>query len=310
MIPFLLAAIVPGLFWDQGPETAEALKKAGVTRVLVAPESVASWRALGSWKVEPFDVAGAVKIAAPGVQMRPNVAFATRSPWIDTNGATYMRQPEATFLVEANGAASGVAAAEAHLFGAAVAIQTDVAGIEPLSRMVAFLEKLKPAEMPPLANIGYIDDGSEESAELMRLLVRRNLLFRLVKQPERRLNLNIAFGSPQYPREEAADPSAMAQKVRSQLRDERRLLRVYGSEVVVGRLFGDGKRVRVHLLNYSAAGRPVNGIRVRVLGRYPRHELAVSGDTDAKLLDYMVTPEATEFTVELLHAYAVVDLMR
>ena len=118
--------------------------------------------------------------------------------------------------------------------------------------------------MPILANIGVIDDGSPQTGELMNLLSRRNLLYRIVSAPDPHLDLNIRLGSKEYPKSEAANPSQLAQKIRAELTDEKRLLRVYGSEVVIARLMGNAGRVRIHLLNY--ANRPVTGLRVRVLG--------------------------------------------
>jgi hypothetical protein len=49
------------------------------------------------------------------------------------------------------------------------------------------------------------------------------------------------------------------------------------------------------------------GLRVRVLGSYPQHEIAVSGVPNAKLEDYVVAGGATEFTLPELQRYAVID---
>lgn len=308
MIPLLFAAALPGLFWEQGPETAPALKLAGVTRVLVAPAAAEAWKGVDGLSAEPF--VGASKVPPPGVEMRANEGSATRSPWIETNGAVFLRHPDGKVLVEAPGAAAALAAAEAHAFGVAPAIKTDAAGLPALSKMLAFLASVRASDLPPAANIAYIDDGSDESEEVMKLMARRNLLFKLAKQPDRRMSLNVRFGSPQYPKEEAVNPSDMAQKIRSQLTDEKRSLRLYGSDVALGRLYSDGKRARVHVLNYASPGRTINGVRVRVLGRYPKHELAIFDTPGAKLIDYAVTGDATEFTIELLKTYAVIDLLR
>jgi hypothetical protein len=54
----------------------------------------------------------------------------------------------------------------------------------------------------------------------------------------------------------------------------------------------------------------VDGIRVRVLGQYPKHQLWLAEGTGVELLDYSVEPDATEFTLPELKTYAVVDLSR
>src|SRR2546423_866076 len=80
---------------------------------------------------------------------------------------------------------------------------------------------------------------------------RRCLLFQVVKSPAAQFRINVAIGGREHPIAEAADPSAFALKIRNQLTDEQRSLRIYGSEVVIGRLTGDGKRIRLHLINYG-----------------------------------------------------------
>jgi len=77
---------------------------------------------------------------------------------------------------------------------------------------------------------------------------------------------------------------------------------------VVGHLTGDGTHLRLHLLNY--ASRPVNGLRVRILGKYSNPVFKAFGLPDATLADFNSTPEATEFTVTALNEYAVIDLTR
>ena len=44
------------------------------------------------------------------------------------------------------------------------------------------------------------------SGEVMNLLVRNNLLFRLVPAPDQRLKLNVKLGSKEYPLEDAKNP--------------------------------------------------------------------------------------------------------
>ena len=79
--------------------------------------------------------------------------------------------------------------------------------------------------------------------------------------------VNVKLGTKEYPLEDAKNPSTLAHSVRYHLTDEKRSLRVYGSQVVVGRLTASGGHARLHLINYASANRKVDGIRVRVLGQ-------------------------------------------
>ena len=182
------------------------------------------------------------------------------------------------------------------------------AGCELFNRMLQFLRGIPERDLPAMANIGVVDDGSPETGELMNLLSRRNLLYRIVTTPDPHLDLNIRLGSKEYPKSEAANPSELAQKIRAELTDEKRLLRVYGSEVVIARLTGAAGRVRIHLLNY--ANRPVIGLRVRVLGDYPDWQAAAYDHPDLKLEDFTTADGATEFTVPKMSTYAVIDLSK
>ncbi len=244
---------------------------------------------------------GCVSAPTPRVNLRANVARATTSPWVESNGARYTRKPGATYCVEAPGRGSALAAAEAFAFGVTAWIKS-ADGTTEFGRMLDFLKALpQVGELPSMANIGVVDDGTGQTSELMNLLSRRNLLYRIVAKPDPRLDLNVS--GPH-----AADPSAEAYEIRQKLGDGKRLLRLYGSEVVVGRLTGDGNRIRLHLVNY--ANRPVNGLRVRILGNYPKSAFQAFGLPGAILADFTATSEATEFTVQSLNEYAVIDLTR
>jgi len=195
------------------------------------------------------------------------------------------------------------------MYAAKADIHTETAGTVIFDRMLQFLREIPElGDLPALANIGVIDDGSPETGELMNLLSRRNLLYRVVSAPDPRLDLNIRLGSKEYPKSEAANPSKLAQRIRTELTDEKRLLRVYGSEVVIARLVGTGDRVRIHLLNY--ANRPVTGLRVRVLGNYMDWQVAAYDKPDLKLEDFASADGATEFTVPEMSTYVVIDLSK
>ena len=303
-----LAAALPVLFWEQGPETAGLLKQAGISRIAVPPALEGAWKGQPGFTVRAADPRAAKKLLTPRVQYRVNEASATRSPWIDNNGWRFQRNSDGAYFYDAAGMSAPVAAAEAFLYGIGALIKTDAGGLEPLARMLDFLQQLEPAEMPPVADIVFIDDGSTEAGEVMNLMTRKNLLFRIAQKPDARARLTVRFGSGVYTKKEAADPAAMAQKIRYELTDDRRSLRVFGSEVVLGRLAGDRRRMRALLLNYAAASRPLNGIRVRVLGRFSKQRVRAPGSADLAPVDVAVDAQATEFTLPELKSFAVVDL--
>jgi hypothetical protein len=294
----LLAAALPSLFWEAGPGAAPAMRKAGISHISVPAAQVESWKDVAGVAVEPADPGSFVKMVAPGVDYRADQASASRAPWLNSNGWRFLRQPAGRFYYDAPGKQAALAAAEAFSYGASATIRTDDAGLDPLGEMLRFLRTVSGEPGPALADIGFIDDGSTAAGEVMNLLVRYNLLFRIVPSPDRRLKLNVRFD----PLADASNPGVTAHKIRDDLTDERRTVRIYGSAVVIARATGSASGVRVQLLNYGGAARSVQGIRVRVLGHYPKHT--------AELLDYTVDSKATEFTLPELKIYAVVDLSR
>ena len=256
------------------------------------------------------DVAGLSKAVAPRVTFHANEASATRAPWVDSNGWRYLRQPDGHFYCDAPGAAAALAAAEAFAYDVHVAIHTDEAGSESLKRMLAFLGGLKGDDFSPMVNIGFVDDGSAESGEFMNLLVRRNLLFRVVKKADPTLDLTVVPGSAEYPKTEAVNPSLLAEKVRGNLTDAKRLLRLYGSDVVVGRLVGHGGDARLYLINYGAARSPAHGVRIRVLGAFSKQEATQFDSPETKLMDVSTDSGATEFTLPELKTFAIINLAK
>lgn len=248
------------------------------------------------------------KVPPPSIKRQRRMASATMAPWVDSNGWRFLRDPGATYFYDATGKTAALAAAEAFVFRVHAYVHTDEAGLQPLGRMLAFLCKLTPPDEPSRVNIGFIDDGSPASGEFMNLLVRRNLLFRVVKQPDPTLDLTVKPGSAGYPASEAANPALLAEKARANLTDEKRFLRIYGSEVVVGRLYGTRENTRVYLLNYAAIRMPVDGLRVRVLGNFRHEKIADFDAPNEQLLDVSQNSQATEFTLKDLSVLAVIDL--
>ena len=308
MIPSLVLASAVTLYWSQGIESAPALREAGIERLSVPPDEAAAWRKLG-FRVTPTTVAELAsreKLPAPGIMARPDLASATQSPWIVASGWRFLRKPAGRYAYDLPVGKVSLAAAEAFVYGADAVLKIDPADLGAFGRMEAFLAELPKADLPAIADFAVVDDGAALMSEVMNLLVRRNLLFRIVDTPSSQYRINVKLGTREYPKEEAAHPSAFALKIRRQLGDEQRALRVYGSEVVVCRLTGDRTRVRLHLLNYG--GREIEGVRIRLRGSYTQGEVRLAGASPAPLQDAVVAEGATEFSLPRMGPYAVVDL--
>jgi hypothetical protein len=258
-------------------------------------------RLLASGGEPPAD---AVKLNPPRVQYRINEASATRSPWIDANGWRIVRTPGKSFFYQVTGDTAALAAAEAFTYGADALISTDASGNKAVESMLDFLRKIPEVDQAPVGDISVVDDGSDAVGEIMNLLSRMNLLYRIEKGANKNLRVNVRVGTA----DEARNPSLAAHKIRSQLGDENRSLRIYGSEVVIARFTAGSRHARIYLLNYS--NRPVRGLRVRVKGTYAKGDLRVFGIGDASTADWSNDSSATEFTVPELGAFAVIDLSR
>ena len=290
MSAFLLLALsLPCVYWTGGAESRASLEAAGIKRLCT-----------------DRDLRQREALPTPGIEPRPGLASPTRSPWIVANGWRFTRRPGATYVYDVPAGKAALAAAEAFAYGADAVLKIDPADVRPLGEMLRFLEALPPVDLPNVSELAIVDDGSAIAGEVMNLLARRNLLFEAVQAPSPRFRINIRIGTPEYPREEAADPSGFALKIRRQLTDEQRALRIYGSEVVICRLTGDGGRARLHLINYG--GREIEGLRIRLRGAYGDAEAHVEGAGRLALQDQVVASGVTEFTVPRLTTYAVIDL--
>ena len=300
---------LPVLYWEQPPATAPALRRAGIESLRVPPEHSAEWKLSGleALALTPAERSARVTLKAPGIAARGDWASATRRPWIDANGWRYLRQPGARSLLTSTAGRAVLAAAEAFAYDADVVLAIDPGDLESLGQALAFFRALPGARLPGLADVAVVDDGSFVAGELMNLLARRNLLFRPVARATPELPLSVELGSKAYPKSEAANPDALALKIRRQLTDERRSLRLYGSEVVLARLTGDGQRLRLHLLNYG--GREIQGLRVRLRGLWTPGEAHVLGHGRLALEAPFAEDGATEFSLPALGPYAVIDLL-
>ena len=308
MTALLWLAALPCLYWTQGVESAPALKKASIERLCVAPDQAEAWAKAGFTPVPVSDTDLALRetMAAPGIRARADRASATRSPWVFTNGWHFLRDPAGKFVYDLPAGKAALAAAEAYAYGADAVLKIEAGDLESLGQMLAFLAALPKSDLPDVADVAVVDDGSATMGEALNLLVRRNLLFKIVPAPSAQYRVNVKLGTPEFPADAAADPSTFALKVRRQLTDEQRSLRIFGTEIVIARLTRDATRTRLHLLNYG--GRDLEGVRVRLKGTVAEGEAQVPGQGSVALVDRAVVEGGTEFTVPRIGPYAVVDL--
>jgi hypothetical protein len=308
MTLLLWLAALPCLYWTAAVDSAPRVKAAGIERLCVPPERAENWRKAGFSAValSEGDLAVRDTLLAPGIRARAERASATRSPWVDANGWRFLRDPAGQYAYDLPAGRAALATAEAYVYGADAVLKADPADLESLGKMMAFVVRLPANDLPDVADLAVVDDGSAPLGEVLNLLVRRNLLIRIVKAPSSDFGINVKLGTKEYPLKEAGEPSALALKIRRQLTDEQRALRIFGSEVVIGRLTSDGSRARLHLLNYG--GREIEGLRIHLRGSFPPGEALVAGQGRVGLEEHAVVDGATEFTVPRLSAYGVVDL--
>jgi len=304
----LWLAALPCLFWAQGMDGAPGLRAAGVERLCVPPEEVEAWRGAGfeASPLAPAELQEREAVPAPGIRMLARRASPTRSPWIDASGHRFRRNPVGRFRYQLPAGKAALAAAEAYAYGADAVLEIDAADVEALGRMQAFLSALPAAELRDVADLGVVDDRSATMTEVLNLLARRNLLFRIVREPSAEFGVNVKLGTPEYPARAALDLNALILTIRRRLSDDARSLRLFGSEVVIARLTGDGSRLRLHLLNYGV--REIEGLRVRLRGAHPSGRALVAGHGPLELEDRLTEGGFTEFTVPRLGPYGVVDL--
>jgi hypothetical protein len=309
----LLAAVLalPCLYWLQGPETAPAVKAAWIAHVCVPAEAAPSWRDSGLevTAITIGELQAREMLPAPGLLAQPELASATRSPWITANGWRFIRTPGRKYLYELPAGTGVLGASEAIAYGADALLKIDAADLPAVGRLLADVASLPDANAPAAADIGVVDDNSDEMAELMNMLVRRNLLFRpVLPHAPQSFPLVVQLGARGYRGDEARDPSELALKIRRQLTDARRTIRIFGSEVVIARFTADEGRARLHLLNYG--GRSLEGLRVRLRGSYRIRQAWAAGFGSMEPTDVTVAGDGVEFSLPALGTYAVVDLDR
>jgi hypothetical protein len=301
---------LPLIYWAGGIETVESLKRAGIEQIAAPTDKAEAWRKAGFKVVEvsPAEFERREKLLTPRITGRANVASATRRPWVDANGWRFVRNPAGKFYYDLPQGKAAMAIAEAFAYNADAILKIDPADLTEAGAMFAFIKNLTGENYPPIADIGVIDDKSPETGEVINLLTRRNLLFKIVATPAPQFRVNIELGSKEYPKAETANPSEFAQKIRQKLGDENRGLRIYGTETVICRLTGDDARARLHMINYS--GREVDGLRLRLRGKYGRADARAFGPGRIEPMDFVNDETATEFSISRIGIYTVIDLSR
>ena len=254
------------------------------------------------------DAAAFQTVPAPAIRNVANAAFATTDPWIESNGWRFHRGARQANYATLPAGSAGLAAAEAFAFGVDAILNPDPADVQELGRVLAFLKAHDQPRMPSLANIGVVDDGTPAMGEALNMLTRRNLLYRVVRQPDRRLDLTVRLGTRDFPADAVLNPSEFAARVRAKLGDDKRLVRLYGSATAIVHLTGAGDRARLYVLSYSR-NRTQPGLRVRLVGRYqPAGVAAYGAAADVTLADVRHPGRTTEFSLPTFSTLAIVDL--
>jgi hypothetical protein len=256
----------------------------------------------------PRSAADFQEAPAPGVRFQPNQAQATTSPWVDSNLWRFQRGLKKANYTKLPAGSAPLAAAEAFAFRVDAILNPDPADVAELGKVLAFLKAQDQPALPVMANIGVVDDRSATMGEVLNMLTRRNLLYRVVSAPGRGTDLTVQLGTPDFPKASAQNPADFAARVRDKLGDAKRLVRLYGTNTTIAHLTGDDKRARLVLLSYSR-NRTQPGVRVRVLGRYKPPKLAAYGTAEGALLtDIDDSGNAMEFSVPQFSTIAIIDL--
>ena len=180
----LFLATLPSLYWAQPVETAPALKQAGIERLCVPAEAAAAWQSRRLHRRPPrrrrtarSGRSSRPRACAPGPRWPPPRV----RPWIFANGWRFLRKPDGRYWGDVPAGKAALAAAEAFAYGADVVLAIDPADLEAFGRMRAFLRLgSRLGACRRLADIAVVDDGSPPVAEILNLMARRNLLFRVV----------------------------------------------------------------------------------------------------------------------------------
>ena len=199
MTPLLLAALasLPCVYWTQGVDSRATLEAAGIKRICVAPEQVDAWRAAGfsvsAVSEADLEVARAARGSRHRTARRRGLADAQPRGSSRTAGAS-SGSPTGSTSTKCRPARRALAAAEAFAYGGDAVLKVDAADLKAVGGMLTFLESLPAADLPAIADLAVVDDGSAVTGEVMNLLSRRNLLYQIVKAPSSQFPITIAIG--------------------------------------------------------------------------------------------------------------------
>ena len=110
------------------------------------------------------------------------MASASVRPWVNANGWRFLRKPDDRYWGDVPAGRAALAAAEAFAYGADAVLAIDPADLEAFGRMLAFLSSVPDSELPAAADIAVVDDGSPPVGEVLNLMARRNLLFKVAQK--------------------------------------------------------------------------------------------------------------------------------
>ena len=131
------------------------------------------------------DAAAFQEVPSPGVRFLPNVARATNVPWIDSNGWRFAARAAQGELRKLPAGSAPLAAAEAFVFNVDAILNPDPKDVEDLGRCCGSSKANEQPPLPELVNIGVVDNPSPLMGEVLNLLTRRNLLYKVVPAPDR-----------------------------------------------------------------------------------------------------------------------------
>ncbi len=247
---------------------------------------------------EGTDTSKFVTVRAPGIEMRRNMAMATSAPWVDSNIWQFRRAPSKSYFSDVTGKSVALAMAEAHSQGVELALRTTPDQRKEYEAMAAFLRTVPEGPTAVWANLAVTDDGSDAAGEALNLLSRRNLLF--TTKPGAKADLKLKADKS------ITNPYDFAQEARQKLGEDKRLVRLYGSEITIADLRREGNKVRLSLIQYGR--RPSDAPRIRVRGHYSNVRALVYGTGEMQVTDLTTDGAYTEFTLPSLPLYAVLDL--
>ncbi len=183
MICFVLAVLIPGLYREQVPEKVDAIKRAGITRVYSPAAHVGAWKAAG---IDTLDSTALAQFTVRSCSDGENGSHGCVSDSHSMHQREWLAVParlETRVLQESASRVSRYGRGGIIRVRRRPVLQPSAKDLDDLLEMVAFLGNVQGEPMPAMANLGVLDDGSPLLGEVMNLLSRRNLLYRVVPKP-------------------------------------------------------------------------------------------------------------------------------